>query len=121
VIDWNLVKKTTLWDCEELIEKMSGVFSYPFVQEHYNHSMNEAVQYVRRLLGYNPKHVKHISRMTNVFKILDGLKAENYRDLISKVENKEKCEDFLRETQLPFEDLIYALARQLVAKLAGLR
>lgn len=109
VLDWNLVKKATLWDYEELVEKMSGDFSYTFVQELYDHNMKEAADYVRRLLGYDPKHAKHISRMINVFKILDGLKTENYSDLISKVENKEKCEDFLRKTQLPFEDMIFAL------------
>jgi len=109
MIDWNLVKKATLWDYEDLIERMSGDFSYTFVQEHYNHSMEQAAAYVRRLLQYDPKHAKHISRMVNMFKILDGLKTENYSDLISKVENKEKCKAFLDKTQLLFEDLIYAL------------
>jgi hypothetical protein len=109
VIDWNLVKKMTLWDYEELIKRISEVFSYSFIQEHYNHNMREATDYVRELLGYDLKYAKHISRMTNTFKSLNGLKVENYTDLIHKVENKEKSEDFLRKTQLPFEDLIFTL------------
>ena len=109
MIDWNLVKKTTLWDYEELIEKMSGTFSYAFVQECYNHTMKEAADYVKRLLGYDQKHEKHVSRMISVFNTLDGLKTKNYSNLISRVESKEKCEDFLRKTQLPFDDLICAL------------
>jgi hypothetical protein len=109
VIDWNLVKKMTLWDYEELIKRLSKVFSYSFIQEHYDHNMSEATDYVRELLGYDLKYAKHISRMTNTFKILNGLKVENYTDLIHKVENKEKSEDFLRKTRLPFEDLIFTL------------
>jgi hypothetical protein len=109
VIDWNLVKNITLWDYEELIKKILDVFSYSFVQEYYNHDMSEAVDYVRTLLGYHPKYAKHVSKTTNTLKRLDRLRVENYTDLILSVENKEKCEDFLRKTQLPFEDCISTL------------
>ena len=109
MIDWNLVKKMTLWDYEQLIKKISAVFSYNFVQEYYDHNMREATDYVKRLLGYNPRYAEHISRMTNMFKSLNDLKVENHTDLIRKVENKEKCEDFIRKTELPFEDLIFTL------------
>jgi hypothetical protein len=109
VIDWNLVKKMTLWDYEELIKKMTEVFCYSFIQEHYNHNMKEATDYLGELLGYDLKYEKHISKMANIFKILSGFEVKNYADLIHKVENKEKCEDFLRKTQLPFENLIFAL------------
>ena len=109
MIDWNLVKKMTLWDYEELIKKILDVFSYSFVQEYYNHNMSEAIDYVRRLLGYNPKYAKHVSKTTNTLKSLGGLRVENYTDLILKVENKEKCEDFLRKAQLSFEDFIATL------------
>ena len=47
--------------------------------------------------------------MANTFKSLNDLGVETYTDFISKVENKEKCENFLRKTQLPFEDLIFTL------------
>jgi len=109
VIDWNLVKKMTLWDYEELIKKILDVFSYSFVQEYYNHNMSEAIDYVRKLFGYNPKYAKHVSKTTNTLKSLGGLRVENYTDLILKVENKEKCEGFLRKAQLSFEDFIATL------------
>lgn len=109
MIDWNLVKKMTLWDYEELIKKISEIFSYSFIQEHYNHNMKEATDYLEELLGCDLKHEKHVSRMANILTILEGLKVDNYADLIHRIENKEKCEDFLRKTKLPFEDLILVL------------
>lgn len=109
MIDWNLVKKMTLWDYEELIKKILDVFSYNFVQEYYNHNMSESIDYVRKLLGWNPKYSKHVSKTTDTLKSLVSLRVENYTDLILKVENKEKCEDFLRKAQLSFEDFISAL------------
>lgn len=109
MIDWCLVKKMTLWDYQKLIKKISEVLSYSFIQEHYDHNMSEAADYVRKLLGYDLKYTKHVSRMTNMFKSLNDLKVENYTDLIHKVENKEKCENFLGKAQFSFEDLISTL------------
>jgi hypothetical protein len=109
MIDWNLVKKMTLWDYEELIKRIAEVFSYSFIQERYNHNMKEATSYLEKLLGYDLKHEKYVSRMAKILKTLEGLKVENYADLIHRIENKEKCEDFLRKTKLPFEDLILVI------------
>ena len=97
MINWSLVKK------------MTQVLSYSFIQEYYNHNMKEATNYLEELLGYDLKHEKYVSRMTNTLTILDGLKVDNYADLIRRIENNEKCEDFLRKTKLPFEDLILVL------------
>jgi len=41
-IDWNSVKKQTLWSYEDLIGKLLSVLAYDFVQEHYNHTMEQA-------------------------------------------------------------------------------
>jgi len=109
MIDWKLVKKMTLWDYEELIKKMTEILSYSFIQEHYNHKMKEASNYSKELLGYDPKYEKHVSRISNTFTTLEVLKVDTYEDLINKIENKEKCEDFLRKTKLPFEELIFVL------------
>ncbi len=106
MLDWKLVKKVTLWDYEELIKRILDVFSYSFVQEYYNHNMSEAIDYVRKLLGYNPKYARYVSKTTSTLKSLESLRVENYTDLMLKVENKEKCEDFLRKSQLSFEDFV---------------
>jgi hypothetical protein len=109
MMDWNLVKKITLWDYEKLIKKISKVYSYDFIQEYYDHNMNNATYYVKKLLGYDVKYENYISRITDVFNNLNDLGVENYTDLIRRIENKEKCEIFLIKTQIPFEDLISTL------------
>ena len=44
-IHWDMVKKKTLWQYEELIEKLLEVLEYNFVQEYYNHDMQAAEIY----------------------------------------------------------------------------
>jgi len=109
MIDWSLVKKMTLWDYEKLIQKITEVFSHNFIQDHYDHNMKEATVYLKNILGFDQRYSKYMSIMVNVFKNLDGFAVKNYSDLIHRVENKEKCEVFLRKTQLHFEDLITTL------------
>jgi len=83
-IDWNVVKKMTLWSYEDLLKKILKVLSYNFIQEHYNHSMKEAEDYATRLLRYDPKYTEYISRLTDIFKNLDSLKVENYTELVRR-------------------------------------
>ncbi len=109
MIDWGLVKKMTLWEYEELMKKMSEILSYNFIQEHYNHNMKEATSYLESLLGYDTKQDKHVIRLADAFTALEGLRVDNYADLYHIIETKEKCEDFLRTTKLPFEELLLVL------------
>ena len=44
-IDWNSVKKQTLWSYEDLLKKLLNVLAYSFVQEHYNHTIELAQDY----------------------------------------------------------------------------
>jgi len=108
-IDWNVVKKMALWSYEDLIKKILKVLSYNFIQEHYNPDMKEAEKYAVKLLGYDPKYAEYVSKLTDIFRKLDSFKVENYTELIHQVENREKCEEFLRKTKLPFKDLISVL------------
>ncbi|UCD26340.1 MAG: DUF4332 domain-containing protein [Candidatus Bathyarchaeota archaeon] len=108
-IDWNIVKKMTLWDYENLIKKILKVLSYNFVQEHYNHSLREAGTYVKKMLGYDPKYEEYASNITNILKKIESLKVENYIALVRRVETRQKCEEFVRRAKLPFMDLISAL------------
>lgn len=108
-IDWNVVKKMTLWSYEDLISKILKVLSYDFIQEHYNHSMKEAENYATKLLGYDAKYAEYISKLTDIFRKLDGLRVKNYTELVHQVETTEKCEEFLKKTKLPFKDMISVL------------
>ena len=111
-IDWAHVKKKTLWHYEDLIEKMLNTLEYPFVHEHYNHSMEEAENFAERIgNGYlqNVKEAAFIDDIIDTFKALRNLQIEDYLDLVQQVETREKCEVFLRNTVFNFEELIQTL------------
>ena len=108
-INWNLVKEMTLWHYEDLIKKMLKVLSYNFVQQYYGHTMKEAGSYLKKLLGYNPKYGEYMTILSDNFQKLDSLKIQNYGDLVHRVETREKCEEFLRSTEIPFGELISTL------------
>ncbi|MFX0116719.1 MAG: DUF4332 domain-containing protein, partial [Candidatus Hodarchaeota archaeon] len=82
------------------------VFSYSLIREYYDHDMKQATHYINELLGYDSKYEKYIKKITTAFKSLNGLGVKNYTDLIRKVESKEKCEKFLKRTELSFEDFV---------------
>lgn len=108
-IDWNIVKKMTLWKYEDLIKKLLKVLSYDFIQKHYNHNMKEAKGYVGKLLGYDQKYAEYTIKLTDVFEKLDRLKVQNYTELVQRVTDREKCKRFLSQAGLPFEEFISAL------------
>jgi hypothetical protein len=111
-IDWDQVKSKTLWHYEDLIKKMLEVLEYGFVQEHYNHSMEEAASYSLRIRqGYlqHGKEAVFIGEITDHFSTLGDLGVSSYLDLVRQVETREKCETFLQKTGFGFEALIQTL------------
>lgn len=111
-IDWEQVKKITLWDYEDLIEKMLNVLNYRFVQVHYNHTMDEAADFSERIRnGYqqNGREAAFIRDVTAHFRTLSGLDIQNYQDLVQQIDTKAKCAVFLQKTGIRFEALIQIL------------
>ena len=111
-IDWDYVKKRTLWSYENLIKKTLDVFTYGFVQEHYNHTMEEAESYSKKIRqGYlqNQNDATFVDNIATNFRTLANLQIETYLDLVRQVETREKCETFLHRTNFSFEKLIDTL------------
>jgi hypothetical protein len=108
-IDWSIVKKKTLWNYEELTEKIIRNFSYRFIQECYNHNMKQARVYASSLLGFDPKRSKYINEVNDIFTKLESPGIADYEELVHQVESREKCQDFVKKTKLPFEQLILTL------------
>jgi len=111
-IDWDYVKKRTLWNYENLIKKTLDVFTYGFVQEHYNHTMEEAESYSKKIQqGYlqNQNDATFIDNIAPNLRTLANLQIETYLDLVRQVETREKCENFLHRTNFSFEKLIDTL------------
>jgi hypothetical protein len=111
-IDWAQVKHLTLWNYEQLVDKLLKTLSYSFVLEHYNHSMGEAGSYAAKVqAGYlQGRSEPAISdpMLTN-FNKLDYCHVETYLDLVQRVESREKCAHFLEQTGFGFVELIETL------------
>ena len=110
-IDWNQVKKVTLWDYEKLMAKFSEVLEYSFVREFYTHDMRQAQGYCRQIQqGYRQQ-----GRELDLTEIIDGLSAldrlgvRDYLNLLQIVGTKEKCENFIVNTHFSFETLIQVI------------
>ena len=111
-IDWDQVKKHTLWSYEELVKKLLKTLAYGFVLEHYNHSMAEAGRYAEKvqecyLQGRREPAI--VGRMQTNFERLEDLQLKTCLDLVRQVESREKCERFLLQAGYSFDDLIETL------------
>jgi len=112
IIHWDFVKKKTLWSYEDLIKKLYQTLSYDFVQEHYNHSMDEAIDYVNEIhAGYFQHRGDRawLDGLITNFTWLKRVGIQNYLDLVQQVDSREKCEAFLQESGMGFPELIETL------------
>jgi hypothetical protein len=109
-IEWEKVKEWTLWHYDDLIERISKVFEYAFVQEQYNHNMKEAEGYAAGLLTFGDgKYTEYLEKITASLRVLDRVGVRDYIELIESIVTKEQCEDFLVRTKMPFRELISLL------------
>ena len=112
VINWEYVKQRTLWNYEELIKKLCRTLSYDFVLAHYNHSMDEAIDYLSALHGnemQQPEKRAWVEGLAANFAWLKRVGVQNYLDLVQQVESRQKCEAFLKSSGMDFLALIDTL------------
>jgi hypothetical protein len=111
-IDWEQVKKITLWNYDEFVKKLLKTLAYGFVLEHYNHTMDEAGDYAEKVQeGYlqGRSEPAIAERMLSNFQRLESLQVRTYLDLVQRVQSREKCERFLEDTGFEFNELIETL------------
>jgi hypothetical protein len=112
-IDWSSVKKQTLWSYEDLIGKLLNVLAYDFVQEHYNHTMEQAQDYARKIRrGYLQDQGDMSAYVDSIAAHLQDLETRRvgtYSDLVHSVETREQCEAFLEQLDFDFDPLIQIL------------
>ena len=112
-IDWDSVKKQTLWSYEDLMKKLLSVLAYNFVAEHYNHTMKQAQGYAREIRrGYlqdRGEMTAYIDSITAHLAELETRRIGTYSELVHQVANPEHCVAFLQQTDLDFDQLIQTL------------
>jgi hypothetical protein len=112
-IDWDSVKKRTLWSYEDLIGKLLGVLAYDFVQEHYNHTMAQAQAYAgsirRGYLQDRGDMTAYVDRVAAHLGDLETRRVGTYSGLVHSVATREQCAAFLRQAGFDFDPLIETL------------
>lgn len=112
IINWDFVKKRTLWHYEDLIKKLDQALSYDFVQQFYNHTMDEAIDYVNEVHAGYLQHRGDRTWLDDLITNFTWLKrvgVQNYRDLVQQVDSREKCEAFVQASGMGFPELIETL------------
>jgi Domain of unknown function (DUF4332) len=112
-VEWNDVKKLTLWSYEDLIRKLQDVLAYGFVQEHYNHTMRQARSYAasirRGYLQDRGEMTAYVDKLASYLRDLEARRIGTYMDLVRSVATRAQCEAFLQETDFAFGPLIEIL------------
>jgi hypothetical protein len=112
-INWSSVKKQALWSYEDLLGRLQSTLAYNFVQEYYNHTMEQARSYARRIRsGYLQDQGDKTAYVDNMVANLEKLEAQNigtYSELIHQVATRGLCIAFLERTDYSFDQLIQTL------------
>jgi hypothetical protein len=112
-IDWQSVKKQTLWSYEDLIRKLQDVLAYSFVQEHSNHTLEEAQAYAGKIRqGYLQGRGDTAAYVDGIAAYLHDLEtrwAGTYAQLVHSVDTRERCVGFLQQTAFDFDQLVQTL------------
>ena len=112
-VDWDSVKQQTLWRYEDLIAKLLNTLAYPFVREHYDHTMEQAQGYAKEIRrGYLEDRgdmTVYVDRIATHLEKLDTRAIGTYSELVHRVATPEQCVTFLEQMDLDFELLIETL------------
>lgn len=108
--DWNYVKQTTLWEYEDLLQKLNAVLRYPVIRQAYNHSMPQAADFALRLFPENDQGVsEYTAGILASMQQLHQSGVADWADLLEKIGSRKKVVTFLTQTPLAFEQLIKVL------------
>jgi hypothetical protein len=108
--NWDYVKKTTLWQYEELIKKLRAVTAYPVIWQAYNHAMPQAADFAHHMFpDANVEAGEYPAAIILTFARLQAAGISNWGDLLAKVLTRVDCNSFIADTNLNFEELIDVL------------
>ena len=108
--NWDYVKKTTLWQYEELIKKLNAVTNYPAIWQAYNHDMPQAVAFARRLFaGSDLEAGEYPASIIRTIERLNAAGITNWGSVLAKIGDRAGCIGFITEHGLNFEEFIDVL------------
>jgi hypothetical protein len=108
--DWDSVKRTTLWNYEDLLNKLTVLSAYPVLWQAYNHDLPHAAVFARRLFGDNNiESGEYPARVLSTIECLKSTGISNWGNLLSNVPTRAKCAAFVCEHNRNFEEFIDVL------------
>jgi hypothetical protein len=106
-LNWDYVKRTTLWQYEDLIKKLNVLKAYPVLWQAYNQDMTQAASFARRLFpDQNIEAGEYPARVLCMIERLKSDKISNWGDLLSRVSTRSDCGAFVSDHNLKFEEFI---------------
>jgi hypothetical protein len=108
--NWDNVKKSTLWNYDDLIKKLILLESYPTLWQAYNHDMTQAAAFAHHLFADgNIQAEDYPVQLLSTIEYLRSAGVRSWGDLLAKVRSREECIVFLTQHNLNFEQFINLL------------
>ena len=109
--DWSRVKELTLWQYEELIEKLLHVLSYSFVQKKYDRKLSATRKMVLDLFKNrnDDKYTEYSNRVSDTLRQIEIFGIQNIAELVETIHERDDCIKFIEFSKVSFEDLIVLL------------
>ena len=95
----------------DLIKRLKVSLSYSFVRKAYPHSMQEAQDYARRLLGDDPRrrYGGWLVFLQKTFKTLSTAGITDYQDLVNRAGSEAELETLAQKLGVPTGDIVGVL------------
>ena len=108
--NWDTVKKITLWNYENLMQKLCVVTGYPTIWHAYNHTVPRAAIFAMSLFPHsNIETGEYPSAIIRSFERLQTAGISDWESLLSKISTRADCANFVAEHPISFEELIEVL------------
>ncbi|MHA1883036.1 MAG: DUF4332 domain-containing protein [Candidatus Thorarchaeota archaeon] len=110
-LDWSRVKELTLWQYEELVEKLLHVLSYSFIQTKYDRKLSVTRKMVRDLFKKrnDNRYTEYSTSVSDTLRQVEIFGMQNIAELIDTIKVREDCVKFIEFSKVSFEDLIVLL------------
>jgi len=110
-LDWGRVKELTLWQYEEIIEKLLHVLSYNFVQKKYNRKLNETRKMFLEFFKNrdDDKYSAYSASVSDTLRQVEIFGIRNIAELVETIQEQNDCTNFVEISNVSFEGLIQLL------------
>jgi hypothetical protein len=112
-IDWNNVEAdlVPIKNYDDLCKRLQRSFSYPFIGEAFDFSIQALLDYTQRLLGGDTRdrYKEYEIKITQALIKLVRAGCESVLDLIRQTSSRERLEKFIDQVDIPAGDIIRVL------------